>query len=115
MDAEWVRRICMSFPHATEQIQWGDDLVFKVAGKIFAVTPLSPGKLTLSVKVTPEQFAELIEIEGVIPAPYTARNHWIALEPQARLSTPELKRLLRQSYDLVVARLPKKTQAMLKA
>ena len=115
MDAEWVRRICMSFPHATEQIQWGDDLVFKIAGKIFAVAPLSPAKVTLSFKVTPEQFAELTEQEGIIPAPYMARNQWIALEPESRLSAAELKRLLRQSYDLVFARLPKKTQASLKA
>jgi predicted DNA-binding protein (MmcQ/YjbR family) len=114
MDAEWVRRICMSYPHATEQIQWGDDLVFKVAGKIFAVAPLSPAKVTLSFKVTPEEFADLTEQEGIIPAPYVARNQWIALEPSARLSAAELKRLLRQSYDLVVAKLPKKTQATLK-
>jgi|SRR5579872_5343687 predicted DNA-binding protein (MmcQ/YjbR family) len=115
MDADWVRRICMSFPHATEQMQWGDDLVFKVAGKIFAVAPLSPAKVTLSLKVTSEEFAELTEQDGIIPAPYMARNQWIALEPHARLSAAELKRLLRQSYDLVVAKLPKKTQAALKA
>ena len=114
MDVEWVRRVCLSFPHATEQVQWGDDLIFKVAGKMFAGAPLTPTKVTLSLKVTPEEFAELTEQEGIIPAPYAARNMWIALEPHARVAPAELKRLLRQSYDLVVARLPKKTQAGLR-
>jgi len=114
MDAEWIRGVCMSFPHATEQMQWGDDLVFKIGGKLFAVTPLCPAPVTLSFKVTPEEFAELTERQGVIPAPYMARAQWVALQPGARLSAAELKRLLRQSYDLVLAKLPKKTQAALK-
>ena len=114
MDVEWVRRVCMSFPHATEQVQWGDDLIFKVAGKMFAGTPLSPAKITLSFKTTPEKFAELTEREGIIPAPYMARAQWVALEPGARVPAGELKQLLRLSYDLVVAKLPKKTQAALK-
>ena len=42
MDAEWLRRLCLSFPGTTEQIQWGYDLLFKVGGKMFAVTPLEP-------------------------------------------------------------------------
>jgi predicted DNA-binding protein (MmcQ/YjbR family) len=113
MNVEWVRRVCLGFPHATEQVQWEDDLVFKVAGKLFAVAPLVPAKVTLSFKCTPEEFAELTEREGIIPAPYMARAQWVALEPGATLPAAELKRLLRQSYDLVAARLPKKTQAEL--
>jgi predicted DNA-binding protein (MmcQ/YjbR family) len=114
MNVDRIRRICLGFPHATEQVQWEDDLVFKVAGKMFAVAPLVPAKVTLSFKCTPEEFAELTEREGIIPAPYLARAHWVALEPQARLPAPGLQRLLRQSYDLVAAKLPKKTQAELR-
>jgi predicted DNA-binding protein (MmcQ/YjbR family) len=113
MNVEWVRKICLGFPYVTEQVQWGDDLIFKVAGKMFAGAPLSPAKITLSFKCTPEDFAELIEREGIIPAPYMARAQWVALEPGASLPAGELKRLLRQSYDLVFAKLPKKTQAEL--
>jgi len=114
MNLEWLRRVCLSFPCATEQVQWEDDLVFKVAGKMFAVAPLIPAKVTLSFKCTPEEFAELTEREGIISAPYMARARWVSLEPGATLPEAELHRLLRQSYDLVVAKLPKKTQAALK-
>jgi predicted DNA-binding protein (MmcQ/YjbR family) len=115
MDIEWVRRHCLSFPHATEQVQWGNDLVFKVAGKMFAVAPLEPAAAVLSFKCTPEIFAELTERPGIKPAAYMARNHWISLESEDALATRETKALLRQSYDLVFAKLPKKTQAQLSA
>lgn len=114
MNIEWVRQFCLSFPRATEQVQWEDDLVFKVAGKMFAMAPLVPAKVTLSFKCTPEDFAELREREGIISAPYMARAQWVSLEPGATLPEEELRRLLRQSYDLVVAKLPKKTQAELR-
>jgi predicted DNA-binding protein (MmcQ/YjbR family) len=113
MDIEWIRRQCLSFPHATEQVQWGNDLLFKVAGKMFAVAPLEPAAVVLSFKCTPENFAELIERPGIRPAAYLARNHWISLETAGALSVPETKRLLRESYDLVFAKLPKKIQAEL--
>jgi predicted DNA-binding protein (MmcQ/YjbR family) len=111
MNVERVRRICLSFPGVTEQVQWEDDLVFKVAGKMFAMTPLIPAKVTLSFKCTAEAFAELTEREGIIPAPYLARAQWVALLPGTTLPEAELKRRLRQAYDLVVAKLPRKAQA----
>jgi predicted DNA-binding protein (MmcQ/YjbR family) len=113
MNIDWVRSYCMSMPHATESVQWGNDLVFKVAGKMFAVLVLEPAKVWLSVKCSPEEFAELVERPGIIPAPYSARYHWIALETEDALSLSELKRLLRRSYDLVFEKLPKKTRAAL--
>lgn len=115
MSVEWVRQHCLSFPNTTEQIQWGSDLVFKVGGKMFAVTALEPGPTWLSLKSTPDEFAELIEIPGVIPAPYLARAHWISLESSDALPRNEVKRLLRRAYDLVIAGLPKKTRAKLAA
>ena len=113
MGIEWVRRHCLSFPHATEQVQWGNDLVFKVAGKIFAVAPLEPGPAFLCFKCTIERFAELTERPGIRPAPYLARNHWVLLESEDALNASEARALLRQSYDLVVAKLPKKLQLQL--
>ncbi|MGH9674567.1 MAG: MmcQ/YjbR family DNA-binding protein [Bryobacteraceae bacterium] len=113
MATDWVRRHCLSFPHATENLQWGNDLVFKIAGKMFAVTPLDPAPVCLSFKCTPEEFAELIERPGIIPAPYMARAQWVALETWNALRREDLRRLLRQSYELVLARLPKKTRANL--
>ena len=114
MDIEQVRAHCLSFPHVTEKVQWGNDLVFKIAGKMFAVTILEgASKYYLSFKCTPEKFAELIEQDGIDPAPYSARYHWVALRQFNVLSERELKALVRDSYDLVFEKLPKKLKAQL--
>jgi|SRR5277367_123042 len=115
MNADWVRDLCLSFPHTTESVQWGDNLVFKVAGKIHAIAILHPAQIWLSFKVSPEKFAELTERTGIIPAPYLARAKWIGIETNDALSLDELAALLRESYDMVVAKLPKKRrEALLK-
>ncbi len=113
MDIDALRRLCLSFPGATEQVQWGSDLLFKVRGKMFAVTPLEPANLWLSCKVTPESFVDLTERPGILPAPYLARASWVAIESPTILPTPEVASLLRGSYDLVVAKLPRKVRESL--
>jgi len=110
MDVDWLRELCLSFPGATEQIQWGSDLLFKVGGKMFTAAPLEPAPVCLSFKASPEHFAELTERPNVIPAPYLARAQWVALQTRDALPPEELARLLRDSYDMVFARLPKKTR-----
>jgi len=110
---ESIRKLCLSFPHSTEQIQWGYDLVFKIGGKMFAITPLEPAPVFLTFKATDESFVELTERAGIIPAPYLARAKWVALEKNDALSPQELAEFLRTSYDLVLAKLPKKTQQSL--
>jgi len=110
MNVDSLRETCLSFPGATEQIQWGYDLVFKVGGKMFAVTPLEPAPVCLSFKASPENFAELAERPNIIPAPYLARAQWVALQTRDALPAEELARLLRESYDLVCAKLPKKAR-----
>lgn len=114
MDIESVREYCLSFPHATENVQWGADLVFKIAGKMFAVINLEEvSDHCMSFKCTPEKFAELTERNGIVPAPYVARYHWVALETYDALGEKELKALLRNSYDLVFEKLPKKLKSSL--
>jgi predicted DNA-binding protein (MmcQ/YjbR family) len=113
MNIDWVREYCMSMPNATESLQWGDDLVFKIGGKMFAALVLKPAPVWLSFKCTPEEFAELTERTGIIPAPYVARYHWIALETHEAMNQSELERLLRNSYELVLEKLPRKTRAAL--
>lgn len=115
MNIDWVRNYCKKMAHATETVQWGDDLVFKVGGKMFAAVVLVPAKVWLSFKCSPEEFAELTERPGIIPAPYSARYYWVALETQDALNFAELERLLRQSYSLVVEKLPKNVRAALSA
>src|SRR5438270_5982124 len=112
-DVDWVRELCLSFPAATEKVTWGHDLTFRISEKIFAVTVLEPAKVWLSFKCSPENFSELTERPGIIPAPYMARNQWIALESRDALQREELAVLLRESYDLVVSKLPRKTQEAL--
>jgi predicted DNA-binding protein (MmcQ/YjbR family) len=111
-DIDWLRELCLSFPHATEQVTWGA-LTFRISGKIFAVTVLEPAKVWLSFKCSAENFAELTERAGIIPAPYLARAQWVALETRDALSREELAALLRESYDLVVAKLPRKDRESL--
>lgn len=113
MNVDWLRDLCLSFPHATEQVQWGYDLVFKVGGKMFAITPLEPAPVWLTFKASEESFVDLTERPGIIPAPYLARAKWVALETRGALPPDELAQLLRLSYDLVFAKLPVKTRAAL--
>jgi len=80
VNREWVRKYCLSLPHVTEQVQWKIDLVFKIGGKMFALLVLEPHAICLAFKCSPEDFEELIERPGVIPAPYIARAKWVALE-----------------------------------
>ena len=104
MSVESIRRFCLSFPHATENLQWGDDLCFKVGGKIFALLSLSSVPQRLMFKCTPETFAELVEHEDIIPAPYVGRYKWVSLQRLDVLPWTEVKDLIEQSYGMVAAK-----------
>jgi predicted DNA-binding protein (MmcQ/YjbR family) len=108
MDIEEIRQFCLSLPHATEDVKWGNDLTFCVGKKMFAVTGLETAEnSSLSFKCTPEKFAELTERAGIIPAHYVARYHWVTLEKLDALKPDELKDLIKKSYRLVWEKLPK--------
>lgn len=113
MNIEQLRKYCLSFPHATEDVKWGNDLCFCVGEKMFCVTGLDSGD-KVSLKTTPEKFAELTERDGVIPAPYVARYHWIAMERPDAIADAELKELIANSYQLVFDKLPPKIRRGLK-
>lgn len=104
----------MEFPAVTEHMIWGNDLTLKVAGKMFAHAVLDPGPpVWLSFKTSPENFYQLTERPNIIPAPYLARAQWVALETREALPCAELASLLREAYDLVVAKLPSRTRVSL--
>src|SRR5882724_7831120 len=114
MDAESVRKFCLSLPHVTEDVQWESDLLFRIGNKMFAVVALDAATdHRMSFKCTPEVFAELTEREGIVPAPYLARYHWVALERFDALPESELKQLLKNAYQLIFDKLPKKSKAAL--
>jgi len=116
MDIEEIRRFCLSLPHATEDVKWGNDLTFSVGKKMFAVTGLETAQNTsLSFKCTPEKFAELTERDGIIPAHYVARYHWVTLEKLDALGQDELKDLIKESYGLVWEKLPRSAKNKLNA
>lgn len=105
MDIEGIRKYCRAFPQATEKLQWGDALCFKVRGKMFAVAGLDDLRLTF--KCTPDLFAELIERDGIRPAPYVGRYKWVMLDRLDLLRDGELKEFIRQSYEMVEAGAPR--------
>ena len=88
-------------------LQWGDDLCFKIRGKIFVIVGLDNPQLCL--KCTPETFAELIEREDIRPAPYVGRYKWVMLDRLDALRGDELRELIRESYEMVAAKAPGKT------
>ncbi len=104
MTVDSVRKFCLSLPHATENLQWEEDLCFKINGKIFAVLALGfvPQKITF--KCNPETFAELTEREGIVPAPYVGRYKWVQLDRLDVLTGPELEALIEHSYEMVTAK-----------
>ena len=116
MDAESVRKFCLSLPHVTEDVQWESDLLFRIGNKMFAVVALDAATdHRMSFKCAPEAFAELTEREGIVPAPYVARYHWVALERFDALPERELKELLRNAYRLILEKLRRKSRAQLES
>jgi predicted DNA-binding protein (MmcQ/YjbR family) len=113
MTVEWLQRYCMDLPHGMETVQWENNLVFKVGGKMFAVVALEPSRVWLSFKCSAEDFAELTERNGIVPAPYLARASWVGLEDENALNVVELQPYLRLSYELVLAKLPRKIRSTL--
>jgi predicted DNA-binding protein (MmcQ/YjbR family) len=104
---ETLRQICRALPAVTEDVKWGADLCFSVAGKMFVVVNLEPPH-QVAFKCTPESFGELIERDGIIPAPYMARNMWVQEQALGEtIERRELQQLIRTSYELVVEKLPK--------
>jgi len=106
MNIEQLRKFCLAFPGVTEDIKWGADLCFSVGGKMFTVTSADSRDTGVSVKTTPEKFAELTERPGIIPAHYVARYHWITIEDLKAVTSAELKDLIRESYQMVFDKLP---------
>jgi predicted DNA-binding protein (MmcQ/YjbR family) len=119
MDTERVREIALKLPHVTEGVNWGSVLVFwvgdkAIGGKMFATTYLEPSRSgVMSLHAGPERFHELVEVDGFIPAPYSARHHWVTLQRWNAVSDAELKKLIEQAHALIFAKLPQKTKDVL--
>lgn len=109
MDIELIRQFCLSLPSATEDIKWGNDLCFSVAGKMFCVCGLNP-PLNVSLKVRDDEFDELCMAENISPAQYVGRYKWISIKDILHFSDTQLKHYIGQSYDLISQKLSKKVR-----
>ena len=107
MNIEQLRKFCLSFPGATEDIKWGADLCFSVGAKMFCVTG-ADSVSGMSFKCTPEKFNELIERKGIEPAAYVGRYKWVHISDLDAVTPKELKDLISESYRLVFDKLPPK-------
>lgn len=111
---ETLSEFCRKLPHVTEDVKWGNDLVFSIGGKMFAVFDQAEGS-RFSLKTTPGSFSFLTARPGISPAPYVARYHWISLVSPAVLPAREIEDLLRESYHLVSLSLPARVRRQLGA
>ena len=107
MTPKQAEATALALPGATLSIQWGDDRVYKVGGKMFAA--MGGGKApSLSLKVSDVAFEMLTERDGIIPAPYAARFKWVQLTTLKAMDDKELRERLAEAHRLVVEKLPKK-------
>ena len=119
MDNERIRQICLALPHAAETLNWGQVLVYwvgerEIGGKMFALTNAdgmeSP---VLSFHCGAERYHELLENDGISPAPHLARAFWVALERWDALRPREIEEELARAHALIYEKLPKRTKAVL--
>ena len=120
MDADQARKFLLTLPHVVETMQWGDNLVYwvgdkSVGGKMFVLVSLddSVSKGVISYAAGHERYAELLEIEGLYPAPYFARIHWIAAERWDVFRNSEWQEELRAAHAITYVKHPEKVKATL--
>lgn len=112
MNIEMIRELCLSFPGVTEDVKWGNNLVFSVAEKMFCLADLEI-PLRVSFKTEPDEFVRLTGTPEIIQAPYFAKNMWVCVLESERFTHDEWQHYLRQSYELVKSKLPKKVRESL--
>lgn len=114
MNIEEIREYCLTKPGVTEHFPFDEvTLVFKVMGKMFALTNLD-GETSMNLKCDPEKAIELREqFDDIVPGYHMSKVHWNTVYVGRGLSDVFLKELIDESYRLVVASLPKKTRQLL--
>src|ERR1700719_1926389 len=109
MDVESLREYCLAKPGATEDTPFGEDvLVFKVAGKIFALASLDEVPARANLKCDPDLALELRDrYEQVQPGYHMNKKHWNTVEIESGIPDNEIRKMIDHSYELVVSSLPK--------
>ncbi len=118
MSLNRTREFLLKLPRVEETLQW-DNFVYwvgdkAVGGKMFCMLVPEPGEsLVASFAATPDRFNDLLEIEGVQPAPYLARAHWVAIDRWDIFPAAEFHAHLQAAYNRVEAKLPTRVQRTL--
>ncbi|MET7359578.1 MmcQ/YjbR family DNA-binding protein [Streptomyces sp. NPDC005562] len=109
MTPEALRTFCLSFNGAVEEFPFTPETsVFKVAGKMFALTALDGRPLTVNLKCEPEIAVRLRAAHPeIVPGWHMNKRHWNTVSVAAGLPDRQVKELIEDSYDLVVAGLPR--------
>lgn len=109
MNIEEVRAYCLSLKGATEDMPYGPEMVvFRIEGKIFLHLPLDKEVPCMSVKLPPEYAEELRgQHNTIVPAWHLNKKHWSDIQLEGAFEQEQLCQWIRQSYDLVVSKLPK--------
>src|SRR5437762_3289076 len=116
MDLEQFREYCLSKVAATESMPFGEDvLVFKAAGKIFALAALDEIPVTVNLKCDPDLALALRgQYDQVQPGYHMNKKHWNTVEIDSGIPDAELHKMIDHSYELGVQGLPKKTREKLR-
>ncbi|WP_310542638.1 MmcQ/YjbR family DNA-binding protein [Phenylobacterium sp.] len=102
-------KACLGLPGATMDVQWGDDHVYKVGGKMFAAT--GAAGTSFSFKASDIAFEALTESGRGKPAPYLARARWVWFEDMAGMDAAEVADWLKTAHALIAAKLTRKQRA----
>jgi predicted DNA-binding protein (MmcQ/YjbR family) len=115
MDAPALRRRCLSFPGSSETFPFGPEIsVFKVAGKMFALSRLAGDPLQISLKCDPALAEQLREVHPAVrPGYHLNKRHWNTVTIDGSIADGQLGDMIEDSYDLVVSRLPQSRQRAL--
>jgi predicted DNA-binding protein (MmcQ/YjbR family) len=115
VDAVELRRWCLAQSGAIEDFPFGANVsVFKVAGKMFALSMLERAPLEVSVKCEPDLAVELRDSYSAIrPGYHLNKRHWNTITLDRSLPDQLVRDLIEDSYDLVVSALPKRTREQL--
>lgn len=109
MTPQELRTFCLSFNDAVEEFPFSPEIsVFKVEGKMFALSALDGEPLTVNLKCDPEIAVQLREAHPeIVPGWHMNKRHWNTVTVDAKLPDQQVRELIEDSYDLVVAGLPK--------
>ncbi|MBL4788934.1 MAG: MmcQ/YjbR family DNA-binding protein [Kordiimonadaceae bacterium] len=115
MTRDEFNAFCGALKSATNVIQWGNSSVWKVGGKIFAISSIwgEDAHQKISFKCSDLSYQILGEVDGMVPAPYLARAKWMQVQEKDAMSDDDVKGCIEDAHAIIAAKLTKKLRAEL--